>query len=48
MGLLCIVKKGWDREYGDKWDKCYGDNGWDGEHVDDEDMTVMGWDVRIK
>ena len=25
-----------------------GGNGLGGEHYDDEDMTVMGWDVRMK
>ena len=48
MGLLCIVKKGWDREHGDKWDKrdayVMGGNGLDGEHDGDEDMRVMELD----
>ena len=49
MRFLYIVMKRWDREYGDKWDKCHGGNGWDGECDDDgEIMTVMGWDVRMK
>ena len=48
MGFLCIMMKGWDRECGDNEISVLGGKGWDGEHDDGENVTVMGWDVRIK
>ena len=49
MGFLYIVMKGWGREHGDSGIGDMGGNGLDGEHDDTgENMTVMGWDVRMK
>ena len=48
VGFLCIMMEDGIENTVDNGIGAMGGNGLGGEHDDDEDMTAMGWDVRVR